>query len=275
MLLEAYDLSYRYPDGVLALRNAYFSIDRGEIVAVVGSNGSGKTTLLLSLAGLIELTGGIILFEGKPLLEQLPGVRKRIGVLFQNPDDQLFNPTVFDEIAFALKGLNVDRSELEVRVEMVASRLGLLDLLDRRPYRLSFGEKKLVSLASILVYDPDVLLLDEPFSGLTSDLVNKIMEVVWEYRSRNKCVVLAEHDMDLIPRLADRVYIMAGGTTVAEGRPEDIFYDENLLSSIGLATPLVVRIARSLGLDGRRILTLDELLSELDRTVRKRLNLGD
>ena len=275
MLLEAYDLSYRYPDGVLALRNAYFSIDRGEIVAVVGSNGSGKTTLLLSLAGLIELTGGIILFEGKPLLEQLPGVRKRIGVLFQNPDDQLFNPTVFDEIAFALKGLNVDRSELEVRVEMVASRLGLLDLLDRRPYRLSFGEKKLVSLASILVYDPDVLLLDEPFSGLTSDLVNKIMEVVWEYRSRNKCVVLAEHDMDLIPRLADRVYIMAGGTTVAEGRPEDIFYDENLLSSIGLATPLVVRIARSLGLDGRRILTLDELLSELDRTVWKRLNLGD
>jgi cobalt/nickel transport system ATP-binding protein len=275
MLLEAYDLSYRYPDGVLALRNAYFSIDRGEIVAVVGSNGSGKTTLLLSLAGLIELTGGIILFEGKPLLEQLPGVRKRIGVLFQNPDDQLFNPTVFDEIAFALKGLNVDRSELEVRVEMVASRLGLLDLLDRRPYRLSFGEKKLVSLASILVYDPDVLLLDEPFSGLTSDLVNKIMEVVWEYRSRNKCVVLAEHDMDLIPRLADRVYIMAGGTTVAEGRPEDIFYDKNLLSSIGLATPLVVRIARSLGLDGRRILTLDELLSELDRTVRKRLNLGD
>jgi cobalt/nickel transport system ATP-binding protein len=275
MLLEAYDLSYRYPDGVLALRNAYFSIDRGEIVAVVGSNGSGKTTLLLSLAGLIEPTGGIVLFEGKPLLEQLPGVRKRIGVLFQNPDDQLFNPTVFDEIAFALKGLNVDRSELEVRVEMVASRLGLLDLLDRRPYRLSFGEKKLVSLASILVYDPDVLLLDEPFSGLTSDLVNKIVEVVWEYRSRNKCVVLAEHDMDLIARLADRVYIMAGGTTVAEGRPEDIFYDENLLSSIGLATPLVVRIARSLGLDGRRILTLDELLSELDRTVWKRLNLGD
>jgi cobalt/nickel transport system ATP-binding protein len=275
MLLEAYDLSYRYPDGVLALRNAYFSIDRGEIVAVVGSNGSGKTTLLLSLAGLIEPTGGIVLFEGKPLLEQLPGVRKRIGVLFQNPDDQLFNPTVFDEIAFALKGLNVDRSELEVRVEMVASRLGLLDLLDRRPYRLSFGEKKLVSLASILVYDPDVLLLDEPFSGLTSDLVNKIVEVVWEYRSRNKCVVLAEHDMDLIARLADRVYIMAGGTTVAEGRPEDILYDENLLSSIGLATPLVVRIARSLGLDGRRILTLDELLSELDRTVWKRLNLGD
>lgn len=263
MLIEAYDLSYSYPDGMVALRGAYLKADRGEIVAVIGANGSGKTTLLLTIAGLIEPNGGAVLLEGKPLSERIPEVRRRIGFLFQDPDDQLFNPTVFDEIAFALRMLRIDEGDVEAMVRGIASKLCIDALLDRRPYRLSFGEKKLVSLASILVYDPDILILDEPFSGLTSSIAAMVEEVIRESKIHGKTIILAEHNLDIVARLADRVYVMSGGSILAEGKPEDIFYDEKLLSEAGLSPPIAVHLARSLHLEDRRIVTLEELLSSL------------
>lgn len=268
MIVEAYGLSYRYPGGVEALKNAYLSAGRGEVVSVVGANGSGKTTLLLAVAGLIEPDRGEVLLEGKPLREQLPGARRRIGFLFQDPDDQLFNPTVFDELAFSLRQLGLTEAEVEARVEEVSAELGLTPLLDRKPYRLSFGEKKLVALASILVYNPDILILDEPTSGLSLKLAVRVEELIRTARSDGRTVILASHNPDLVAMLSDRVYVVKDGVTLADGAVEEVLTDEQLLSEAEMNLPTALRLSLSLGLE-KRILTVEDLILELRRAGSK------
>jgi len=260
LLLSASSLHFRYPRGPEVLKGASFTLARGEVVAIIGPNGSGKTTLLLVASGLLEPDSGEVLFEGSPLKEQLPWVRRRIGFVFQDPDDQLFNPTVFDEMAFALRQILSSEAEVRRRVEELARRLKLSHLLERPPFKLSVGEKRRLALASVLTYDPDLLILDEPTANLSSRSVEEVVEVVREARGASKGVLVSSHDVEFVASVADRVYVLSGGRLHGGLSAREVLTDEALLSLADMSPPAALRAAEALGLRLKRPpLTVEEL----------------
>ncbi|RLI11690.1 ABC transporter ATP-binding protein, partial [Candidatus Bathyarchaeota archaeon] len=226
-----------YPGGVEALRGVSCSVGEGEIMALLGPNGAGKTTLLLVMAGLLEPQEGRVLFRGQDIRELGPSIRRHIGVVFQDPDDQLFCPTVYDDIAFALRQLGLPEEEVEARVAEVASELGIGHLLSRPPYRLSYGEKRKVALATVLVYEPEVLLLDEPTASLSPRYIDFLMELLLEGREAGRTFVVATQDVDFAYEVADYAYVLVGGRVEGEGEPSEVFSDPGLLNRAELRAP--------------------------------------
>ncbi len=261
---------FSYPGSVEALRGVSFSIQGGEIVGVLGPSGCGKTTLLLVAAGLLEPLEGEVLLNGKPLRNQLPEARKRLGIVFQEPDDQLFNPTVKDELAFAPRQLGLSEADVEERVKAVAAALGLTHLLNKPTFALSGGEKKRVAIASVLVYEPEVLLLDEPTAYLDSRWKKALESLLLELKASGAAVAVATHDVDFAARVTDRVYLMFGGRVVAEGPTRDILSDERLLSENGLEPPGPVAAFKALGGVGRSPLRFEELRATLAAALARR-----
>ena len=260
MLLEVKNISFSYPGNIKVLREASFSVDRGEVVAIIGSNGSGKTTLLMVAAGLLEPEKGLVLFNSKPLKEQLPEARKWIDLVFQDPDDQIFNPTVYDEIAFTLRQIFSKREDIDRRVFEVAEKFKLKNLLEKPPYRLSIGEKRRVTLASVLAYDPKILLLDEPTANLSTKSVEEVERTVVEAKDAGKAVVVASHDVEFVAKVADRVYILNNGSTIGGESVKSILTNESLLTLADMKPPLTLQTVRLLKLKLREEpLTLEEL----------------
>jgi cobalt/nickel transport system ATP-binding protein len=227
------DLWVSLPTTGEVLKGVSLVVNKGEIVALLGPNGSGKTTLILALAGLLNARSGKVTLEGVELRLQLPEARRRIGVLFQDPDDQLFNPTVMDELMFTLDQLGLPPQDKERRVKEVASLLNIEHILHRPVYSLSFGEKRRVALASILVYDPEYLLLDEPTANIDPGNLNIMLKVVCSLRKAGKGILLATQAVDLVNRLASRVYVMNEGRIIWSGGPE---IPEEVLVRAGLKT---------------------------------------
>lgn len=213
MLLKMNNVHFKYPGEPEVLKGVNFNADLGEVVAIVGPTGCGKTTFLLTAAGLLEPCAGEVLFNDKPLKGQLPMVRREIGLVFQDPDDQIFNPTVYEEIAFAVKQI-FPKHLVEGKVMEVAERFGLKNVLNRSPFRLSVGQRRLVTFASIFAYNPILLLLDEPTANLSSKMVEEIVNLIKEYRVGGKCIILTSHDYNFVAKVADRVYAFSEGKLV-------------------------------------------------------------
>jgi cobalt/nickel transport system ATP-binding protein len=209
-VLKASGLEFGY-FGEPVIRGVDLSVGEGEVVAIYGPTGSGKTTLLLLLAGLLKPWRGDVYVMGERLDEgSLPKARRLIGVSFQNPDDMFFNDTVLDEIAYTparIYGADVGLKAARA----MAERLGISHLLDKPPYKLSGGQKKLVSLAAATAHEPSLLLLDEPTTYLDEESTERVVELLEELRRRGSAVLVATHDMELICRLADRSYALVGG----------------------------------------------------------------
>lgn len=269
-ILEVLDVHFSYPGGVVALRGACLKARKRGVVAITGPNGCGKTTLLLIASGLLKPDKGRVLFDGIPLDEQLPQARKRIGLVFQNPDDQIFNSTVYDEIAFALRQLEMEEEEIAERVEEIAEKLGIGSILKRPPYRLSLGEKKKVALASILVYEPELILLDEPTANLSYKTVSEVEYIISGLQREGKTVIVASHDVNFIARVADTVYVLSAGRVVGFGEARKILLDKDLLSKAELAPPLIARVAELLfDKENPLPLTLEELAEKLQKLKHK------
>jgi len=247
MLLRVENIYFKYPGSTEVLKGASFLVDRSEVVTIIGQNGSGKTTLLLVAAGLLEPQKGTVLLDEKPLREQLPEARKRIGMVFQDPNDQLFNPTIYDEIGFALRQLFPSEAEVDRRVRQIAEKFGLTALLARAPYKLSIGEKRRVNLASVLAYDPDVLLLDEPSANLSSRYVDETEEIVMRAKDDGKAVVIASHDVEFVAKVSDRVYIMKDGSMSGGQGAKSVLSDESSLSIADMRPPLILQASKVLG----------------------------
>jgi cobalt/nickel transport system ATP-binding protein len=231
---------YRYQQQT-ALDGLSMRVDRGERVALLGANGSGKSTLLRLLDALYFPERGEIRFCGAPLTEQKLqddafafDFRRRVGLVFQNPDVQLFNPTVFDEVAFGPLQLRWPKQQIRDRVGEALERLEIGHLKDRPPHRLSGGEKKRVALASVLVLDPEVLLLDEPTAALDPKSQGKMIDFLADWSGGLKTVVTATHDLDSVEDIADRCYVLLDGKVAAEGRPAEILRDTRTLERTSL-----------------------------------------
>jgi len=198
------------------LRGVELDLNNSELVVVRGPNGSGKTTLILVAAGLLRPETGEVLLEGKPIYEQLPLARRKIGVTFQDPDDQFFNATVYDEVAFALRQLKISEYDVRTHVTKIARKLGIEHLLGKLPYRLSGGEKVKVALASILVYEPEILLLDEPTAYLTPENKDEVMKILRELKESGKSILIATNDPQITEYSVDKTLRIVNGKLVAE-----------------------------------------------------------
>ena len=233
-VFELTDITYRYAEAT-ALDGITLSIIEGERVAVLGANGSGKSTLLRVLAGLCFPEKGSVVFRGEPLTEEILAgeifsrkFRRRVGIIFQNPDVQLFNATVFDEVAFGPMQLGWSKSEIIERVNTACVELEIEHLKDRAPHRLSGGEKKRVALASVLVLDPDVLLMDEPTAALDPKSQGHVIDFLFGCAGK-KTVITTTHNLEIVEDIADRCVVLAGGQVAAIGAPDEILRDGSLL----------------------------------------------
>ena len=238
--LEAIDVEIRY-GSMSVLQGVSLSAGPGEAVALLGPTGSGKTSLLMALAGLLEPSKGTVLLDGEPLRDQLPAARRRIGIVFQNPADQFFNPSVYDEVAYALRTMGLREDVVRERVLRVAARLGIEGLLDRHPSRLSGGQQRLVALASVLVYEPEILLLDEPATYLDGRGVATLLALLREHRRRGGTVVFATHSVDLVLEAQARAYVLRDGRLEAVLEPSD-FSSPEALRRLPLHLPYSLRL---------------------------------
>ncbi|MEF9995515.1 MAG: ABC transporter ATP-binding protein [Burkholderiaceae bacterium] len=235
-LLEAIDLAYDYPDGTPALRGLSFRIHHGEAVAIVGANGAGKSTLLMHLNGLLMPSRGEVRIGDWPVTRKTrPQVFRSVGYVFQDPDDQLFMPTVFDDVAFGPLNMGLDLPEVERRVHDALATVGAEHLAARAPYRLSGGEKRAVAIAGVLAMAPDVLVLDEPSDNLDPAARRRLMTLLAAFSHTR---VIATHDLDLVLDVCSRVIVMKAGAIEADGAPVEIFADAALLARCGLEAPL-------------------------------------
>jgi cobalt/nickel transport system ATP-binding protein len=234
-LFTAQDVHYSY-ERVPALCGLTLSVARGQSVALVGANGSGKSTLLRMFNALCFCDTGSLSFDGELLTPQrlqddnfFLSFRRRVGLVFQNPDVQLFNPSVFDEVAFGPLQMGWTSHEVTDRVNHAMEQMAITRLRDRPPYRLSGGEKKRVALASVLVLDPEVLLLDEPTALLDPRSQSQLIDRIQDWRSTTKTIVTATHQLDIIEDIADRVVVLEQGVASADRAPRDLLSDGELL----------------------------------------------
>ena len=237
---EVQQVEYSY-QGVAALSGLSLVIPRGQRVVLLGANGSGKSTLLRLLDALYFPDAGSVSAFGAPLTPaamadeaQAYAFRRRVGLVFQNPDVQLFNASVFDELAFGPLQLQWPAPRIRERVERTLAEMGLAHLRDRPPYRLSGGEKKKVALASVLVADPEVLLLDEPSAALDPQSKSWLIETLIDWGGGAKTLVMATHDLDIVEDVADLCLVLQDGRLVAQGSPAAILGDSDLLRRTGL-----------------------------------------
>ena len=233
-LLAVENLSFSYPDGHAALHDISLHIESGEKVALVGPNGAGKSTLMLHLNG-IFLGHGKIQVAGMPINKEfLPLIRAKVGMVFQNPDDQLFSPTVFEDVAFGPLHMGLPEAEVFARVDRALEQVGMQIYAQRLSHHLSMGEKKRIAIATVLAMNPDILVLDEPSAGLDPRARRSLIELL---RQMPITMLISTHDMRLVLELLPRTVIMDQGYVVADGPTDELLKDQVLLEAHGLEKP--------------------------------------
>jgi cobalt/nickel transport system ATP-binding protein len=233
-LLRVENLSYTYPDGRQALKDINLTVFKGDSLALVGPNGAGKSTLILHFNGIIRSDGNVF-FLGKPIDDKnLKYVRSRVGLVFQNPDDQLFSPTVFDDVAFGPINMGYDEEQVRDAVKKALALVGMSGFEKRSPHHLSIGEKKRIAIATVLSMSPDLLVIDEPSASLDPkgkwDFIDFLKHLSWTK-------IIVSHDLELVESLCRRIVVMENGRIAADGLTADILSDRKLLVNYGLARP--------------------------------------
>jgi cobalt/nickel transport system ATP-binding protein len=234
-VLDLRGVAYAYPGGHQALFGVDLHVHRGERVALLGPNGAGKTTLVLHLNGILTPGRGSVTVSGLPVApENLLEVRRRVGIVFQDPDDQLFMPTVHDDVAFGPANLGLRGAELEARIVEALSLVGVADLADRAPHHLSFGQRRRVAIATVLAMRPEILVLDEPSSNLDPASRRELAEIL---RSLDVTVLMVTHDLPYAVELCERSVVLSQGSVVADGPTRAVLGDAALMARHRLELP--------------------------------------
>ncbi len=241
LLFKLENVSYSYSGNVPALQSIDLSINKASRIAIIGENGSGKSTLLKLLDGLFLPNSGTIQFQSRVLTEQMLDseefvydFRKRVAFLFQDPETQLFSSTVFEEICFGPLQLKWDQEKTSQHAHEMMRQFGIDHLANRAPFRLSIGEKKKVALASVLICDPEVLLLDEPVAALDPRTQNLLLELIHEWSLNGKTIITSTHDLSILKEVSDQVYVMQNGRMVYSAGVEELLEQRDLLEKYNL-----------------------------------------
>ena len=246
MILETKNLEFSYPDGTKAVDDISIIIPEGKKISFVGKNGSGKSTLFLLLNGTLKPKKGKVLFDGKEVNYSSSGLRdlrKKVGIVFQNSDDQLFAPTVYQDIAFGPLNLGFSKEEIDAVVNKMLDHFGLQHLKDKPPHHLSGGQKKRVAIAGVLAMDPDVIILDEPLSNLDPVGADEILDILNELNHLGKTIIISTHDVDLAYKWSDYVYLLSNSKLVDEGGPESVFEKEDQVRNSALKSPFIFLVS--------------------------------
>lgn len=250
-ILEVKNLTYTYGGNTPFVNDAVsdvsFSVSRGEIIGIIGHTGSGKSTLVQQLNGLLRPTAGTVLFDGQDIWEnpkEIRKVRSRIGLVFQYPEYQLFEETVFADVAFGPKNMGLEGEELEARVREICALVGVKEeYLTQSPFDLSGGEKRRVAIAGVMAMRPQVIIFDEPIAGLDPQGRADVLKMIRDYRAAyNATVLIISHNMEDMARIADRLLVMNDGHMLAFDDTEKIFLQPELLRGAGLDLPIVTRV---------------------------------
>ncbi|NMC28132.1 MAG: ABC transporter ATP-binding protein [Syntrophomonadaceae bacterium] len=234
--VEARNLHFSYPDGQAAIQDISFTILHGEAVGIIGANGAGKSTLLMLLMGILfPDSGEIIVGDTRLTPKTLPMIRERLGMVFQDPDDQLFMTTVRDDVAFGPRNYHLDEQEVASRVREALAQVGILHLRDRAPFKLSGGEKRAAAIATVLSMKPDILIMDEPTSSLDPKSRRMVMELL---KSFEHTKIITSHDLDMVLETCQRFLVIKEGSVAADGPAGEILKNPQLLHSCGLEMPL-------------------------------------
>ncbi len=276
-ILQVQNLNYIYSTGTpfqhQALADVSFSVHRGEFIGIIGHTGSGKSTLMQQLNGLLRPTSGKILLDGKDIWSDKKLTRQarfRVGLVFQYPEYQLFEETVYKDIAFGPKNMGLDDREIDRRVREAAAAVGLTEAqLKVSPFDLSGGQKRRVAIAGVIAMEPEVLILDEPTAGLDPQGREGILRNIEDYRrTHNATIMMVSHSMDDVAKLADRLLVLSGSHLAMDGTPPEVFARAEELAAMGLNIPRVTRIfleLKKLGLDTEPVYTMEQAVSVLQR----------
>ena len=271
--LSIKNLNYTYPDGTHALKNVNMEILKGQKVAIMGPNGAGKSTLFSHLNGLTEPTSGHIELDGKVMKydkKTLLEVRQKVGIVFQDPNDQLFAPTVKEDVAFGPMNLGLSYEEVEKRVNEALELVGMEKFRDKTPHHLSGGQQKRVAIAGIVAMRPEIMILDEPTAGLDPEGVDKVLDILNNLNKEGISIVISSHDIEMVNHFADKIFVLYSGEIIAEGDKHQIFSDKELLKKAHLKAPITTEILYKLKETG---LDVDTEKISVDETVKEILKI--
>ena len=266
-MLEVKNIKYAYNADYQALKGVSLKVERGEMVALLGKNGAGKSTLFLHLNGIYEPDEGQVFIDGEELKydkKSLLKFRQKVGIVFQNPDDQIFAPTVEEDVAFGPLNLGLPMEEVQDRVEEALARVGMSGFEKTAPHHLSGGQKKRVAIAGILAMKPEVMVLDEPTAGLDPQGVVNLQKLLRNLNDdEGITIIISTHEVDLVPNYAKRVFVLVDGLLIAEGTPREIFAQPEILEQANLKVPIVTELFQDLEKEGYDMngdypLTIDE-----------------
>ena len=268
--LETKDLCFTYHDGTQALKNVNIQVKKGEKIAIIGPNGAGKSTLFSHFNGLTEPTSGHVEIDGEKIIferEELLEVRQKVGIVFQDPNDQLFAPTVKEDVAFGPMNLGLEYDEVKKRIEEALEMVGMSGFEDKTPHHLSGGQQKRVAIAGIVAMRPDIMILDEPTAGLDPEGVDKVLAILNKLNSEGMSIVISSHDIEMVNEFADKIFVLYNGEIIAEGNNHQIFSDKELLKKAHLKAPVTTEILYKLkekGLDvDTEKLSIEETVKEI------------
>ena len=268
--LSTKNLSYTYPDGTHALKNINMDIYKGQKVAIMGPNGAGKSTLFSHFNGLTEPTSGHVEVDGKAIKydrDTLLEVRQKVGIVFQDPNDQLFAPTVKEDVAFGPMNLGLDYEEVERRVDEALTMVGMEQYMDKTPHHLSGGQQKRVAIAGIIAMRPEIMILDEPTAGLDPEGVEKVLDILNNLNKEGMSIVISSHDIEMVNEFDEKIFVLNNGEILESGDKHEIFSNKELLKKAHLKAPITTEILYTLKEKGYNVdttkISIDEVVEEI------------
>lgn len=257
--LSLKNVCFSYANGFEAIRNINLDFDLGESVAIIGQNGAGKTTTVKLMNRLLVPTKGEVLVDGISTKEATTAeISRKVGYVFQNPDDQIFQETIYKEIAYGLQKQKIEESIIESKVMKAAEICGLTETLYEHPYNLPYSKRKFITIAAVIAMDPNVIILDEPTAGQDRESNERLGGIIKYLSNHHKTVITITHDMEFVVREFRRVIVFADKQKRRDGSPMEIFWDEELLTLSDLKQPVICQLATTLGYE--KILTIEDLL---------------
>lgn len=257
--LELKQVSFAYANGYMAVEDLSMEFEPGEAVAIIGQNGAGKTTAVKLMNGLLRPSAGEILIEGRSTKKDTTAtIARKVGYVFQNPDDQIFQESIYKEISYGLVKQKMAPAEVKERTQQAARLCGLEQVLEEHPYNLPYSKRKFITIAAIIAMDPKVVILDEPTAGQDRESIERLGMLIDQLTASEKIVIVITHDMEFVVKQFHRVIVMAEKQKRRDASPQEIFWDEELLKFSSLKQPYLCQLANLLGC--RNMMTIEELI---------------